>query len=207
MSANPYLRLSDKRRTEILLPAHILLTVTLAGAEVRTPPKWFPVAFLRKSYQTMARARRRFRLVTSADLLERRRLPYRQKSYATFLECRRLLEDTNLAVTHDLLTDKRLQITRRVERLHMEIVKPYLATDDRRGSKVAKFGLVAFYLLQILVDEQWVVVPEDSDLQKALDLLLPGLEHIAAIEDVDRSAQKRARQAFQLLQKRGYYVG
>jgi hypothetical protein len=184
--------LSERQRIEMALPVHLLLAVVLAGAEVREPPEPGPLKALARI------GRRHFRQLT-----ERQTYPYRVQAYHSYVLCRRLLEDVNLSITEDLVTAQRLKILRRVERLHQKLIDPHLKSSPKMG----KIGLIAFHFLQILVSERWIMVAEDSDLQRALDLLLPGLEHVARQEKVDQSAQKQARRVFEQMQREGYYRG
>lgn len=173
--------LNDRQRTELALPAHILLNVLMAGAEIREEPVK-PEA-------------------EPDGLPKRETYAYKVKAYATYLECRDLLRRVLNEINQDLPNDRRYKLLRRVERLNLKLAMPFIEAEAR----VEKFGLVAFYFLQHLVSDQHIVVGEDGDFQKALDLLLPGLEHIAAEEKVDRSAQKQARRAYQQIQREGYY--
>lgn len=172
--------LNDRQRVELGLPPFVLLNVVLAGAQVRHRP-----------------ARER-----PADPVAKAEYVYRINSYRSFLRCKRHFSDAYMETVRDLgMAADMAKVLRRIERAHRMIVLPFVEAEAR----VEKFGLVAFYLLQILVTEGWVIVGEDSHLQRGLDLLLPGLEHVADIEGVNRSAMKQARKAYEKLKKEGYY--
>jgi hypothetical protein len=182
--------LTDTQRTELALPAHMLLNVLLAGAEVRAEPRPGLKALTRIGPHRFRTQRRR------------ERYAYRVEAYQSFLKCRDLLMSVNRSVNADLHDKARAKLLRRVEREYFKIVEPFIKDD----AKVEKFGLVSFYFLQILVERRWIHFSEDSELQQALDILLPGLNHLARKHRVDLSAQKQARRAFDLMQKQKYYV-
>lgn len=174
------MRLTDRQRVELGLPPFTLLNVLLAGAQVRKPPP----------------RERPTDPVAKADYV------YRINSYRTFMRCKRHFSDAYMETVRDMgMAAEMSKILRRIERAHSKIVLPFIEAEAR----VEKFGLVAFYLLQILVDEGWVIVGEDSHMQRGLDLLLPGLEHVADIDGVNKSAMKQARKAYERLQREGYY--
>lgn len=196
--SGPRQRLSDTQRVELGLPANMMLCVLKAGAEVRTPPKPGRLKILKRvpcpyhPYEDRLYRKQR----------RRETFEYRRDAYLTFIECLAYLEYADREAWSDLWGKQYDAKRRRLARVHYHLIAPHIEAE----AKVSKIGLMAFYLLQILVDEKWVVVPEDSALQRGLDLLLPGLEHVAAIQPLDNSAQKQARRAFKTLQEWGYYV-
>jgi hypothetical protein len=173
--------LTDRQRVELGLPAHMMLAVLIAGANVREPPP------------------------PSADANTR-------EAWGQFIETKKLL----VAACGEPLTGlwpkkKELQIMKRTERLHAEIVEPYIDA----GAQVKKVGLIAFHLLQAMVLSEYLVVGEDSSMGKALEVMLPALspwegstpKEVADFEAVNASAQKQSKKILAALQKQGYYVG
>lgn len=103
----------------------------------------------------------------------------------------------------DLLPSQQRKILNRVERLHREVSAPY--TKD--GAEVSKLGLIVFYWLQGLVDSGFFVFAAGSEVDQAVALFIPAIEHAAQVEAVDRSAQKQAGRMLEHLQSSGYYQG
>lgn len=104
-------------------------------------------------------------------------------------------------IVQDLPKKQSDKVIRRSRRLFHDATAPY----RKEGAEVAKMGLIAFYWLQTLVTANYFVLPEDSSLQKALDLILPALEPSAAIEKLDASARKQADHFMRRLQELGYF--
>lgn len=118
-------------------------------------------------------------------------------------QCKELLVLAGNEVLMDLLPNRREQIVRRVYRVHKEVTEPY----TKEGMRTDKLGLIAYYWLKAVVDQEYLVIGEESAFMKAMDIFLPAIEHVAQIEKVDKSAQKNARKFLAHLQRLGYYQG
>lgn len=178
--------LKDSQRVELLLPAHMMRAVVKAGAQInREPFGW------RRKWRRGRLARYYWHVGTADEWF----------AYEQFLQCLEYLDRTLKAGLSDLLASKANSILRRIERLHYSIIEPFLKWEIKTGESVTpKIGLVTFYLLQILVDDGWIVFGEDTDFQRALDIYLPAIEHVAAVERRDLSAQDQARKIYERLQ-------
>jgi hypothetical protein len=105
---------------------------------------------------------------------------------------------------------KEVSLLKRVERVHTDVVRPYIHDGDGDPRKI---GIIAFYLLQHLIDTETLIIPEDCSLAQALEHMLPALspwegstdQEIADFEQIDRSARKQVRKMLQHLQTEGYY--
>lgn len=134
------------------------------------------------------------------------------KSYETFKETKSLLMEACQDALADLPKKKEMSLLRRIERVHIELVQPYLKKDKADPRKI---GIMAYYLLQHLVDTNTIIVPEDSAFGLALNHMLPALsppEDATEKEDADyealnRSAKKQVRKIVERLQNEGYYLG
>lgn len=93
------------------------------------------------------------------------------------------------------------KIIARMFRVHNLVTEPY----RQEGARVDKMGLIAFYWLKALTDCEYLVLHEGSNMQKALDRMLPALEQAANIAKLDASAQKQSKKFLQHLQSLGYY--
>lgn len=103
----------------------------------------------------------------------------------------------------DLMPQKRNAIIRRMFRVNLEVTAPYQKEDAR----VDKMGLVAFYWLKALIEQDYLILYEGSAMQRGMDIMMEALEHAANIEKLDASAQKNARKFLAHLQRLGYYQG
>jgi hypothetical protein len=90
------------------------------------------------------------------------------------------------------------KIARRVERIRKAIVAPY---NEERVS-TAKAGLMVVYLLKLITESDYLVIEEGSDLDAALRVFIPAVEHAYMVDALDRSAQKQARRMLRELQVR-----
>lgn len=117
--------------------------------------------------------------------------------------CREFLVQASEEPLRDLPADKREKVMRRVIRLHDEVSRPY----TKEGMRADKYGLIAYYWLKALIDEDYLILGAESLFSKAMDLFLPAIEHATEIEKVDKSAQKSARKFLAQLQRLGYYQG
>jgi hypothetical protein len=120
-----------------------------------------------------------------------------------FARARDALIEASDQVVHDLPAARRAQIIRRTHRLHLEATEPY----RKDGARVDKMGLIAFYWLRELMEQEYLVLHQGSPMARALDIMVPALERAAAIERLDASAQKSARKFLLHLQGLGYYRG
>lgn len=103
----------------------------------------------------------------------------------------------------NLLDARRASLERRTERLLFDVMRPY----RQEGALVAKMGLILFYLLQAIVETDYLILHEGGAMRQGLDLLLPALERAAAVAPLDQSARKQAAKVLQRLQWLGYYQG
>lgn len=97
----------------------------------------------------------------------------------------------------------RKKLLRRSKRAHDDATAPY----REPGQPVALLGLVSFYWLQALVDQRFFVVPEQSSLQRGLDLVLPALSPAASDPDTDALARAEVPLFLGRLQALGYFRG
>jgi hypothetical protein len=97
-------------------------------------------------------------------------------------------------------TDQK-KIMRRVKRTHDTLLDIYRQSEAHAG----KVGLLIFYMLQGLLETDYLILHTGSALSQALDLILPELERLAGIAPLNASAQKAARGALSKLQEMGYY--
>ncbi|WP_156941808.1 hypothetical protein [Mesorhizobium sp. LSJC255A00] len=134
-------------------------------------------------------------------------------SYKTFQATKNhLMAACNEALDGVYPDRKQLSLLRRIERIHAEMVQPYVKDKEADPRKI---GLVAFYLLQHLVETRTLIVPEDSHFGKALDHMLPALspwegstdQEIQDYDNLNRSARKQVRKILLHLQAEGYYRG
>ena len=117
------------------------------------------------------------------------------------IEARTFLVLATTELVKDLPKQHRDKILRRSRRVFDEVTAPYRT----EGAAVSKMGLIAFYWLQTLVSTGYFVLAEDTDLQRALDRVLPALEASAAIGPLNASAQKQADRMLRHLQRLGYF--
>jgi hypothetical protein len=118
------------------------------------------------------------------------------------VECRELLIAAAEAPFADLREPLRSKLIRRGHRTHEEVAGPY----RKENSRVDKVGLIFYWLLKAITDCDYIVIGQDSALQKALDLVFPALEHAAVIDPLMASAQKQGRKVLEHLQRLGYYA-
>jgi len=119
------------------------------------------------------------------------------------IKCRELLVKASAEPIQDLPPNKQVQLTRRVMRTHLEVTAAY----RKDGMRTDKLGLIAYYWLKALLDQDYLVLGPESYFSQALDLFLPAIEHAAQIEKLDKSAQKNARKFLAHLQSLGFYQG
>lgn len=197
--------MTDTQRVELSLPVHIMLSVLICGANCAEPPSR-PQDQTAAGVQKWSQDWNQFNDRLAKD-------PVFQKSYKTFRQTRELLMAAcNEAIAGVYPEKKQLSLLRRIERVHMEMVEPYVKGDNPDPRKI---GIIAFYLLQHLVDTGTLIVPEDSSFGKALEHMLPALspwegsteQEIQDYDNLNRSARKQVRRIMQHLQAEGYYQG
>lgn len=185
--------MTDTMRVEMSLPVHIMLAVLLSGANCAEPnPGTKSWDFWKNKVDTD---------------------PEFARSVKTFKETRALLTAACDEALEGVYPDKKLaSLIRRIQRVHHEAVAPYLKD---RSADPRKIGIMAYYLLQHLVDTGLLIVPEDSSFGKALAHLLPALSptddstelEIGNYESLNKSARKQVRKILINLQNDGYYRG
>ena len=117
--------------------------------------------------------------------------------------CQRLLLNAAEAPVQDMREPFRSKLIRRGHRAHEEVTLPY----RKEGHRVDKIGLMLYWMLKTITDCDYVVIGEDSSLQKALDIVWPALEHSAQVDPLMASARKQSRRLLDHLQRLGYYAG
>lgn len=101
------------------------------------------------------------------------------------------------------LTDdkKKRNLSRRVLRLSEEVIDPYA----KEGGRVDKVGLILYNLLNWILNSGYLELHSGSNMDKGLELLLPGLERAAGQERLSRSARRAAEKILKALQAQGYF--
>lgn len=94
-------------------------------------------------------------------------------------------------------------LMRRAIRVHNEVTEPY----RREKVRVEKMGLMALYCLQMVLDADYLVLVEGSDLSEAINAIVRGLSDAFKEEKLDASAQKQAAKLLNHLQQLGYFYG
>ena len=94
-------------------------------------------------------------------------------------------------------------LKRRAIRAHNEITEQY----RREHIRVEKMGLMALYALQAVLDADYLVLEEGSDLSEAINAIVRGLSDAFAEEKLDASAQKQASKLLGHLRQLGYFCG
>lgn len=116
------------------------------------------------------------------------------------------LRDAETAVIDGLPAKKADSLCRRSWRLHDVILKPF---EDSKAA-VAKFGLVAFYVLDNIRRHGQLKFDEGGPLDNAISAILSEegtITEFANIERVDESARKQARKVFLQIQAEGFFPG
>jgi hypothetical protein len=112
-----------------------------------------------------------------------------------------LLDEAMEAELVGLTSEQRGKILRRSRRIYQEAVTEF----ERQQIEAGKFGLVVFYLFQMLRDQGLFRLAEGGPLDRALEEILPAVAEWTAVAAVDASAQKQARRLLKLLQGEGYF--
>ncbi|AZO48085.1 hypothetical protein [Mesorhizobium sp. M4B.F.Ca.ET.058.02.1.1] len=195
--------MTDTQRVELSLPVHIMLSVLVSGANC-AEPAGRPTDISPAGVENWKAQWHQFNERLGKD-------PIFQKSYQTFRKTRELLVAACSEALAGVYPEKKeMSLLRRIERIHTEIVEPYVKADNPDPRKI---GIIAFYLLQHLVETRTIIVPEDSSFGKALEFMLPALspwegsteQEIQDYEALNRSAQKQVRKILLHLQQEGYY--
>lgn len=120
-----------------------------------------------------------------------------------FLACRAQLHQAIEEALHGCDDKRKSSLLRRAARVHNDITASYRA----EGVRVEKMALMALYCLQAVLDADYLVLVEGSDLAAAIDAVVNGLEHAFAEERLDASAKKQAGRMLLHLQELGYFHG
>lgn len=185
--------MNDTMRVELSLPIHIMLAVLVTGANCAEPAPGATEHWQRFN--------------------ERMKDPKFAKSYEIFKQTKDLLVKACDEALDGIYPDnKKMSLLRRIERVHLEMVQPYLKADNPDPRKI---GIIAFYLLQHLLDTEFLVLSDESPFMLALNHMLPALspwegstpEEEQDYERLNKSAQKQVRRVLQHLQAEGYYKG
>lgn len=108
------------------------------------------------------------------------------------------------AVIAGLDQKRATKVIRRSWRVNDAVIKPYKEAE----AHVAKFGLVAYYVLRRLIDAGAITIVDDTPLDWIQAALLSDdgtLVEFANIERVDASAQKAARKMLATIQGEGLF--
>lgn len=120
--------------------------------------------------------------------------------HETVQKVQKLLLAACLEPLEGLPRERGAKLARRIERVHEEVTKRF----EERSAVGA--GLTIVYWFQDLLEREVLVLHEGSAVAMAADILIPMLEHGTAIEALDKSARKQARQLLRDLQARGFYL-
>lgn len=201
--------MSDTMRVELSIPVHIMLAVLVSGANCADPG---PQPFNTNDPRYMDE----FWSWNSAWANHKKKVetdPEFAKSYKVFMQTKTwLMEACEEALRGVYPEKKEMALLRRIERVHAEMVEPYVKTDSPDPRKI---GIIAFYLLQHLVETETLLVPEDSPFGRALEYMLPALspwegsteEEVRDYDNLNRSARKQVIKILRHLQNEGYYQG
>lgn len=98
-------------------------------------------------------------------------------------------------------TTSRGKIARRVASIGNRCVVANLPV----GTKAAVLGLAVYFLLEHLLEQEYLVIGEASPLGRAVDLILPHLESEAAVEGNMSKARAMAAAIFADVQSQGLF--
>ena len=126
------------------------------------------------------------------------------KTQDDFQECHRLLREAMEEPLAGLDDKDRGKIVRRTGRVHLEITAPYRTEATPLCDKI---GLIVFFLIKSATDCDYLVIPANSAIQRALDLYLPAIEHLTDEPALFASSRKQARKVLGHLQRLGYFGG
>ena len=120
-----------------------------------------------------------------------------------FRSCMLHLQQAITAALEGCDQKKRDHLMRRVCRVHNDVTARYRADHIR----VDKMGLMTLYCLQAVLDADYLLLEEGSNLSEAINAIVRGLEDAFAEERLDASAQKQAAKMLGHLQELGYFYG
>ena len=125
------------------------------------------------------------------------------KEGAEFKECQRLLFEAMAEPVKGLSERDTGKIVRRTGRVHLDVTEPY----RQEGARCDKVGLIVYFLIKAATECDYLVIPEGSAIQRALDLYLPAVQHSADEAALFASSKKHARKVLKHLQRLGYFDG
>lgn len=126
------------------------------------------------------------------------------KTQSDFQECQRFLREAMEEPLCGLDDKERGKIVRRTGRVHLGITAPYRTESTPLCDKI---GLIVYFLIKAVTDCDYLVIPADSAIQRALDLYLPAIEHLTEESALFASSRKHARKVLEQLQRLGYFGG
>ena len=97
----------------------------------------------------------------------------------------------------------REKLLRRVMKAAGHAVKPYVKAD----AEVGKIGLIVFFMLQKLVDAEYLVYSAGSAIDEAVTMYVEAIAHHAEPEKKRASAERQAGKMLVELQREGYFTG
>lgn len=124
-----------------------------------------------------------------------------QEKDEEYEKCQKLLLAACEEILHGLDDRRRAAIVRRTYRLQLAVTEPY----RKEGVPLAKVGLMELYVLQRILDDNYLVLTEGSAFSKALELIVPALSHALEEPKLNTSAQKQANKMLSALQTSGYF--
>lgn len=125
------------------------------------------------------------------------------KSHPDFARCNRHILAARDAALHGCDDRRRGNLLRRVHRLDRNVMQHWVGGEIRCD----KVGLMVWDVLQAVLDQEYLVLHEGSDVAEALTILTPILEHALEIETLRKSAEKQAPKLLARLQAEGYFLG
>ena len=126
------------------------------------------------------------------------------KTLPDFQECQRLLREAMEEPLAGLDDKDRGKIVRRTGRVHLEITEPYRTEEVTLCDKIS---LIVYFLIKAVTDCDYLVIPLDSAIQRALDFYLPAIAHLTGEPALFASSRKHARKVLEQLQRHGYFGG
>lgn len=205
--------LNDTQRVEMALPAHMFMAVLLGGANCADPGPFEP----RKRGESREQYVRRHLAHQTAWKKHQERVENDTdfaKSYEIFKLTRSLLADAMDEPIKDIYPPKkRDSLLRRILGLHVELIKPYAPDDERTDPR--KIGLLAYYMINELVSQEYLIIPPKTAFGQALDIMLPALspwdgssdKELADYQALNDSASCEYKEILRKLQQKDYYIG
>jgi len=206
--------LNDTQRVEMALPAHIMMAVMLAGAEYADPGPQ-PEPRTKADALQMPMKIMKWRQAWNEHNKRLETDPVFKAGYDEFLATKALLVEAMDEPIQDVFpAKKRASLLRRIVLLHVKIIEPYtmLRESGEDDTDPRKIGLIGYHMIQTLVDQEYLIIPEHSAFGQALEVLLPGLSpqkdsDIPDYENLNFSAQKAVKKIFRALRNEKYYLG